>query len=194
MGVYKMMKQSGILFAGKKVLIGLLLIGNLYAQSIYATFDVEAKNSANVAFSSSGIVDEVSVDIGVVVKKGDILATLKADDLKALLKVHNTTLKFAKKDFDRQVKIKNIIDEAKFDSYSQKYESAKAQVLYQKALLEKTILKAPFDAIVVSKELESGDVVSGQMIKTAFKVQSIQTRKLVLKFDQKYHSIVKVGD
>ncbi|MEA3513457.1 MAG: biotin/lipoyl-binding protein, partial [Campylobacterota bacterium] len=137
----------------KKVLIGLLLAGSLYAESIYATFDVEASRVANVAFSSGGIIDKIYVDVGSLVKKGDSLAVLQNKDVKAMLNIHKTNLKFAKKDYDRQVKIKNIIDQAKFDKYANAFESANAQVQYQEALLEKTILKAPFDAIVVSKEL-----------------------------------------
>jgi len=178
----------------KIVLSSLLLVGSLFAEQIYATFDVTAKQSANVAFSSSGIVGKIDVDIGSVVKKGDTLAVLKNEDTKALLNIHKTTLKFAKKDYERQVQIKNLIDQAKFDSFANKYESAKAQVAYQEELLDKTILKAPFDGIIISKEIESGDVVSGQMVKTAFKMQSKTKRKLVLEFDQKYHNQVKVGD
>ncbi|MEA3553625.1 MAG: efflux RND transporter periplasmic adaptor subunit [Campylobacterota bacterium] len=172
----------------------LVIVSSLSANKIYATFDVEASKSASVAFSSSGIIDKVFVDIGSVVKQGDKLAVLDNKDTRAVLNIHKTTLKFAKKDFERQKKIRKIIDQAKFDSYVNKYESAKAQVAYQKTLLDKTILKAPFDGIVISKEIESGDVVSGQMIRTAFKIQSKIKRKLVLQFDQKYHTIVKVGD
>jgi RND family efflux transporter MFP subunit len=179
----------------KKIIYGLLLfISSLCADKIYATFDVEASKSASIAFSSSGIIDKVFVDVGSIVKKGDELAILDNADIKALLNVHKTTLKFAKKDFDRQKKIRKIIDQAKFDSYANKYESAKAQVAYQKTLLDKTVLKAPFDGVIISKEIESGDVVSGQMVKTAFKIQSQNNRKLVLRFDQKYNTVVKVGD
>ena len=176
------------------VFIVLLTFSSLVAEQIYATFDVKAQKSANVAFSSSGIVGDIYVDIGSVVKKGDKLAELKNEDTKALLNIHKTTLKFAKKDYERQEKIKNLIDQAKFDSFAKSYESAKAQVVYQEELLDKTILKAPFNGVIISKEIESGDVVSGQMVKTAFKIQSEVKRKLVLEFDQKYHSKVKVGD
>lgn len=185
MGVYPM----------KKILLAsLLLVTSLFGESIYATFDVVAKKSANVAFSSGGIVNTIFVDIGSVVKVGDKLAVLNNKDVKAMLNIHQTSLKYAKKDYDRQEKIKNIIDKAKFDKYENVYESAKAQVIYQKAILEKTILQAPFDAVVISKEIESGDVVSGQQAKTAFKLQSIEKRKLILQFDQKYHKVVKIGD
>ena len=169
-------------------------MGYLNANSIYATFDVVADKKASIAFSSSGIIDTVFVDIGSIVQKGDTLAILDNRDTKALLNVYQTTLKYAKKDFQRQEKIRNIIDQAKFDSYANIYESAKAQVNYQKTLLDKTILKAPFEGVIISKEIESGDVVSGQVIKTAFKIQSTHKRKLLVHFDQKYNGIVKVGD
>lgn len=179
----------------RKLLLSLWLIATtISANEIYATFDVKALRSANVAFSTSGIVDKTYVDVGSVIKKGDSLAILKNEDVKAMLNIYKTNLKFAKKDYDRQIKIKNIIDQAKFDKYANAYESANARVKYQKALLKKTILKSPFDALIISKEIESGDVVSGQVVKTAFKVQSIKKRKLILQFDQKYHNIVKVGD
>ena len=186
MGVYKIMKR---------LLVGcLFIVSSLSGQEIYATFDVHAEQSAKVAFSSSGIVGKISANIGSIVKKDEVLAKLKNEDTKAMLNIYKTSLKYAKKDYERQVKVKNIIDKAKFDSFANKYESSKAQVTYQQELLNKTILKAPFDGLIISKEIESGDVVSGQMIKTAFQIQSISERKLVLQFDQQYNKIVKVGD
>jgi RND family efflux transporter MFP subunit len=179
----------------KRFICAVLLLGSLLnAQQIYATFDVTADKSAKLAFNASGIVDTVSVDIGSVVKKGDILATLDNAETKALLNVYKTTLKFTEKDYERQIKIRNIIDQEKFDSYAKAYESAKAQVAYQQTLVDKTILKAPFEGIIISKDIERGDVVSAQAVKTVFKIQSRNKRKLILWFDQKYHKEVKVGD
>ena len=53
---------------------------------------------------------------------------------------------------------------------------------------------APFDGVITAKKVEVGDVVSGQMITEVFDIQSLKERKLILKFDQKYHKKVKVGD
>ncbi len=179
----------------KKVIIYFfLLISALNAQEVYATFQVVAKQSANLAFNSSGIVDRIFVDVGSIVKENGELAILKNQDIKAMLHIYEITLKYAKKDYDRQSQVQDLIDQAKFDNYEMVYENAKAQVEYQEALLDKTILKAPFDGVIISKEIESGDVVSGQVIKTAFQIQSKTARKLILEFDQKYHSTVKVGD
>ncbi len=178
----------------KLIIVCFFIFSSVNAQEIYATFEVVAKQSSNLAFNSSGIVDKIFVDVGSKVKENEQLATLKNNDIKAMLKIYQTSLKYAKKDYERQIKVQDLIDEAKFDNYEMEYENAKAQVEYQQALLDKTTLKAPFDGVIISKEIESGDVVSGQVIKTAFKIQSTLLRKLILEFDQKYHSSVRVGD
>jgi len=176
------------------ILMVALVFSSLFGDEVYATFSVEARHDASLAFIAGGIVDRVYVDIGSVVKKGDILATLKNDDIKAMLNLSKTALKYAKKDYNRQLKIKNLIDEARFDGVSYKYENAKNQLSYQKALYDKTFLKAPFDGVIYEKNIEVGDGVSGMMLKTVFKIQSKKERKLLLEFDQKYNTLVKVGD
>mgnify|MGYP002711960262 CR=1 FL=1 len=192
----------------KKIVTVLIsLIFTLNAQSIYANFHIEAKKSANLAFDASGVVKEVFADVSSVVRKGDRLAELYNDDIKASLDIAKASLesakvalKFAKKDYDRHVIIKHLVDEALFDKYAQSYESAKtaiiqaeANVAYQKALYNKTTLYAPFDGIIFEKKVQEGDVVSGMMLRTIFKIQSLKERKLLLSFDQKYWKKVKVN-
>jgi len=178
----------------KKIFLTLLtLVSLIHAQNIYATFDVAAQKSANLAFTASGIVQKVNVDIGSVVSKDQTLASLDNNDIKAMLQKTQIVLKFASRELKRQEKIKKLIDASKYDKVLSNYENAKASVAYQQALYEKTILKAPFDGIIYDKAIEVGDAVSGMMLKTVFKIQSLHERKLILEFDQKYHNIVKVG-
>jgi len=133
------------------------------------------------------------VDVYKEVKKAEVLAELQNDDLKAALNIATTSLKYAKKEYDRQLKVAKLLDASKLDAYAFKYESAKAQVIYQQALLDKTILKAPFDGVIYEKMVEEGDVVSGAMIRTVFKIQSLHARKLVLEIDQKYWKSLQIG-
>jgi len=178
-----------------KIVTGLIgLVFSLGAGEIYATFNVQATQSANLAFDASGVVKIVNTDIAAEVKKGDVLALLENSDKKATLDSAKTALKYAKKDYDRQLEVKKLIDKSKFDSYEFKYENAKNQLAYQQSIYNKTFLKAPFDGVIFFKEVEVGDTVSGMMLKTVFKIQSKNSRKLILDFDQKYHSEVKVGD
>jgi len=178
----------------KNILLALLTLVSLScAQNIYATFDVAAVKSANLAFTASGIVQKVNVDIGSVVSKNQTLALLDNSDIEAMLQKTQIVLKFASRELKRQEKIKKLIDAGKYDKVLSNYENAKASVAYQQALYDKTILKAPFDGIIYDKAIEVGDAVSGMMLKTVFKIQSLHERKLILEFDQKYHNVVKVG-
>lgn len=178
----------------KKMMMGLLLLSvMIQAKEVYATFTVAAEKSANLAFTSSGIVDNILIDVATVVKEGDVLAELQSADLKAALNIARTSLKYAKKEYDRQLEVKHLVDESRLDSYAYKYENAKAQMEYQQALLDKTLLKAPFDGIIYEKSVEVGDVVSGAMLRTILKIQSLHQRKLILEFDQKYWKDIKVG-
>jgi len=177
-----------------KKIIGLLgLVASLNAAEIYATFNVEAAQTAKLAFDASGITRNVNYDISNSVKKGEVLAALQNTDMKASLDIAKTALKFAKKDYERQLKVKELIDEGKFDQYAYKYENAKNQLAYAQAKYDKTFLRAPFDGIIYEKDIEVGDTVSGMMLKTVFKIQSLSKRKLILSFDQKYHKDVKIG-
>ncbi len=178
----------------KKIVLNLMLaMIALRAEEIYATFNVEAKRHADLAFTATGIVGNVYVDIASIVKKDEVLATLENSDAKASLEIAKTALKYAKRDYERQLKVKKLVDEAQFDTFAFKYEHAKAQVALQQALYDKTVLKAPFDGVIYEKMVEAGDAVSGAMIRTVFKIQSIKARKLVLEIDQKYWKKVKPG-
>jgi RND family efflux transporter MFP subunit len=178
----------------KKILLALLTFVSISsAENIYATFDVSAQKSANLAFTASGIVKKVNVDIGSVVKEDQTLASLDNEDIKAMLDKTQVVLKFAKRELDRQEKIKKLIDASKYDKVLSNYENAKTSVAYQQALYNKTILRAPFNGVIYDKSIEIGDAVSGMMLKTVFKIQSLHERKLILSFDQKYHDVVKVG-
>jgi membrane fusion protein (multidrug efflux system) len=179
-----MKKVLGVLFA---------LVMGVNAQNIYATFSVEAQSKANLAFTSGGTIDEINVDVGSVVKKGDVLATLENSDLRAALQSAKVALKFAKRDYERQLKVKSLVDKSRLDGYEFKYESAKAKLAYQQALLDKTILKAPFDSIVTAKLKEVGDAVPGIQPVTIFTLQSQNKRKLKLAIDQKYWKSLKRG-
>ena len=71
----------------------------LNAGEIYATFTVEADKSANLAFSMSGIVDKVNVDIGSSVKKAQKLVVLENSDVRSMLNIAKANLKTAPNSF-----------------------------------------------------------------------------------------------
>ncbi len=196
--------------AAQKSLIGLMVIGAsnwLFAENIYAVFNVQAQKSANLAFTATGIVDEVAVDVATTVKEGQLLAKLESSDLQSALNVaeanlNNTkvALKFSKRAYERENQVKKLISESQHDQVIQRLEEAQtkiaqmeASVAYQKAMLDKTLLYAPFDGVIYHKEIEKGDAVSGAALRTVFKIHNIESVKLVLEIDQKYWKMLRIG-
>ncbi len=178
----------------KKIVLIALFTAYAFSQEVYATFSVEASKRANLAFNISGIVEKVNADIGTFVKKGDVIAKLKSDDSKANVELAKVVLKYAKKDLDRAKRASSALDKAKLDMFEYKYEAALAKLNLAKATYEKSFLKAPFDGIITAKYIEVGDGISAMPPKTAFKIETIHKKKLILEFDQSYFNIVKKGD
>lgn len=192
----------------KKIYLALLLLTlNLSAQEVYANFFVKAYEDATLAFNAGGIIKKINVDVSHSVKKGAPLAELHNEDSRALMNIAKAdvdkaevALKYAQRDFEREQKVKHLVDEARFDTFVLAYESAKASLQsakanlsYREALYKKTTLYAPFDGVIYEKNAEVGDVVTEMSPKAIFKIQSQNRRKLILEFDQKYWSMVKVG-
>ncbi|SFV49792.1 Membrane fusion protein of RND family multidrug efflux pump [hydrothermal vent metagenome] len=191
----------------KFLTISAMMLSIANAQNIYATFTIEAQKSANLAFTSTGIVQSVDVEVAERVHKGQKLSQLDNSDLasavniaKADLENTKIKLKFAKRAYDRERKVKKLISEQQHDQVIQAYESAmsmidikEATLAYKQSLLEKSILYAPFDGVIYDKQIEVGDAVSGAMIRTVLKIHSIDDVKLIVEFDQKYWKQVKLG-
>ena len=191
----------------KLLAISAIVVSMANAQKIYTTFTVEAQKSANLAFTSTGIVQSVDVEVAQRVAKGQKLAQLDNSDLASALNIAKADLenakimlKFAKRAYDRETKVKRLISEQQHDQVIQTYEIAQSKIAikeatlaYKQSLLEKSILYAPFDGVIYDKQIEVGDAVSGAMIRTVLKIHSIDNVKLIIEFDQKYWKQVKLG-
>lgn len=179
----------------KKIIYLLLLCSlSLFAERVYATFDVKPYRSANITFSAGGIVQQIYTDTTQEVRQGETLAALDNDDLKAKLTIAQIAMEHAKKEYKRQLSIKETVQQSKLDLYKFQYDNAEAQITYIHSLLNKTILKAPFDGTIAIRKIEVGDVVSGVAPRTAFVLQSSHKRKLLVTYDQRYWHKVQLGN
>lgn len=162
------------------------------AEDVYAIFNAEAIQDANLTLATSGIVSDIRVAVGSEVKKGDILLSLFNQDTESQLRSTEQQYIFAKKQYERYHRSGGAVDKNTLDKYLSEYKKLESDLAYQRAMLSKTRLLAPFDGVIASKEIELGDGVSANSTKL-FRLISKDV-KLVLEFDFKYISKVKVGD
>lgn len=190
-----------------KITVLMLLFSSLLFGEVYAIYEAISQKSATLSPDANGIVAKINVDVGSVVKKGDILLELDSSTQhlaielsKANLQLSRLKLEQTKLSFERYKKIDDLIDKENFENVEFAYKMAQADVTRAEVTLkqaldakDKMILKAPFDGIISQKLVELGDSISQAARTKAFVLESNRPTKLLLSFDQKYLSQVKIG-
>ena len=168
------------------------------SEEIFADFEVYAKRSSKLAFDSSGKVDKIFVDVSSHVKKGDVLAILDQSSLEIALKKAKNASEFAKNTLNKFTQVRDVTSKQEFDEVKYKFDeailrvqSAQIAILNAQDRLRKAVLKAPFDGVIASKNIELGEGVSP--LSPAFVLNSNEA-KILIAIDEKYVDLVKVGD
>lgn len=176
----------------KFLIAALLSFSILWGEDVYAIFNIEAVKDSNLTLDSSGIVSEMLVDVDSVVKKDDKLLSLANKDKIAQANSMKQQYLFAKKQYERYSKTGGAVDKNTLDNYYFNYKKLEADYAYYISLLDKSILKAPFDGVIAERKIDLGDGVAANST-TLFRLVSHE-KKMVLQYDSKYIDKVKVGD
>ncbi len=137
---------------------------------------VVAQRKASVASKGTGKLVYLGVVEGDVVKKDQIIARLEDNDIrpqleqaKANLELSKADLKEAKNNFDRQKELiqTNSTTQTDVDAAEANYlrvqaniKIAEAQVTAAEVALENTLIRAPFDGTVLTKNADVGEIVA----------------------------------
>ena len=137
---------------------------------------VVAQRKASVASKGTGRLVYLGVVEGDAVKKGQVIARLEDNDIKAQLaqakanlQLNIADLQDAKNNFERQKKLYSSggVSQADYDAADSRYKRVLASIDVAKALvdaaevdLENTLIRAPFDGTVLTKNADVGEIVS----------------------------------
>ncbi len=167
---------------------------------------VKASREALLSFRVSGPLMEVRVQPGDYVKKGQILMEIDHRDftdrihvLEAQLEGARATLENARRDLGRSEPLlqDKVISQAAHDATRSAYETAAAAVKNLKAQLdiarhqlEDSRLRAPFDGIVSTREVENHEMVSaGSTVLGILDISSLEMEANVPESDIAYQSL-----
>ncbi|MDA8613849.1 efflux RND transporter periplasmic adaptor subunit [Gammaproteobacteria bacterium] len=119
-------------------------------------------NYSKLAFEVPGKIQQVKIDIGDAVKKGDILAFLDPSEMQANLNQAQARFDLAEQALKRfqDLKSKGFISNQELDRANSEFLIAKAQLDLYSVKLEQTYIRAPFDGYIQNRFLDSGTVIS----------------------------------
>lgn len=123
---------------------------------------VEAETRADLSPKITSRITDLRVTEGSRVRKGEIIARLDHQDLDAQIAEAQASWAQAAADLVRQQNLfqQGLAPKSTLDASVAAEASTRARVDYVKALLDYTVLRAPFDGVVVAKRAHVGEAVS----------------------------------
>lgn len=172
-----------VLIAGTRPMSNILEVNGTVVANEYVELHPEA----------SGRLTYLFVPEGKLIKKGTLIAKVNNADLQALLDKSKIALDLAMKteQRDKQLIAVNGINQADYDAALNIVNGFKAEIEYNQALLDKTILKAPFDGYIGLRKVSVGAYVSPTtLIATLLQLDKI---KIDFTIPEVYSSVLKIG-
>jgi|SRR5579859_344919 len=123
---------------------------------------LRAINGADLSLDIAGVVDQINFNSGDEVKAGTVLLRLRPEDDIGKLEAFKASERLAEITYQRdQQQLKaQAISQAVLDTDEANLRSAKAQVTQQEALIEKKVLRAPFDGRIGIRQVDVGQYLA----------------------------------
>jgi len=166
------------------------------ASSVQATGVIRAKIGAEVKVGAriSGKVERLFANIGDVVKKGQVIARLEQEDLKAKvneanmnLKINEANLELAQKNLQRMQNLyaKDFVSKDKVDVAERDYKAAIAQshqiketIRYNETQMSYANIYAPISGVIASVATQQGETVSASSLNVPTFVTIVDLNRL----------------
>ncbi len=134
-----------------------------------AVGSISPVQGATIGAELAGMVSKVGFQSGTPVKKGDMLIEIDASAEQAQLRSAEADGELSKADFERARGLaeRKVISQAELDTASAKFSQKKAAVDNVQSLIDKKVIRAPFDGIAGIREVNVGQMVPiGQKLVT----------------------------
>jgi RND family efflux transporter MFP subunit len=127
---------------------------------------IEASQTIPLSFQTTGTVEKIYVEVGDMVKKGQLLATVDNSDM---LNIYNVTLAKYQQAKDAYDRLKSVHDqgsltEIKWVEMEANMEQAKSSLELSKSNLDKCNMRAPAGGIVGRRNIEPGQSAIGSSL------------------------------
>jgi Biotin-lipoyl like/GAF domain len=164
-------------------LFGLFVTAALLKGEFKLTADavLEGKMQRVVAAPIEGFLLSASVRAGDTVREGNVMATLDDSDLKLELSKLNGQLQKFRREYREALSTNDLV---KVSVISAQIDQATAEMELTKQQLQKIVLTAPFDSVVIEGDLSQmlgSPVERGDML---FKIAPLEGYRIILKVDE----------
>lgn len=163
------------------------------SNSIEANGTVVANEFVELHPEATGRIVYLNVPEGKYVTKGTVIARINDEDLRANLNKSKAALTLAQSYVDRLKPLLSVqgINQADYDAAVNAVISNQADIQYTQALIDKTVIRAPFNGVVGLRQVSIGAYVSNSDIIAT--MQQVNNLKIDFTVPEDYSSYVSTG-
>jgi len=163
------------------------------SDSIEANGTVVANEFVELHPEASGRITYLNVPEGKFIKRGTVIARINDEDLVANLNKSKAALVLAQQYLDRLKPLLAVqgVNQADYDAAANTVISTQADIQYTQALIDKTVIRAPFDGVVGLRQVSIGAYVGNTDIIAT--MQQINNLKIDFTLPEDYSKYIKTG-
>jgi len=134
------------------------------------------EQEVSVTTRVSGVVESLAADRGEFVKKGQPLAVLDQREFTLDRRAAEETLRVSRADHDRFEELfrQGLSSKAELEQKKSRYELAVVELERAKLVIDRSVIRAPFDGIVADRFVRAGEKVLLDEHKPLFKVMALE--------------------
>jgi membrane fusion protein (multidrug efflux system) len=179
--------------SGPVVVDALIAAPQAVTNTVEVNGTVVANEYVELHPEASGRITYLNVPEGKRITAGTVIARINDADLQAQLDKSKVQLDLAEKteERNRQLLAVNGINQSDYDVSLNAVNGLKADIAYYQALIDKTVVRAPFDGVIGLRQVSLGAYVSpSTLIATLLQLDRI---KIDFTLPERYGSILRTG-
>ena len=122
---------------------------------------LEAENEVDIVARTTGPIVELNVEEGDFVRAGQVLARIDAAEIQAQLGIARVNLAEAELTWNRAQDSyrEEVISQETYDQARSSFDGAAAQIVGTEILLDYTVIRAPFDGLIIERVVKNAEHV-----------------------------------
>ena len=143
-----------------------------------------------------GIIDSIQAERGAFVKKGQALATLDQREFELDRKAAEATFGAAQADFERYKELfdQKLASKAELEQRRAQYEQSRVELEKAKLTIDRSVIRAPFDGIVVDRMVRIGQKVQISDTTPLFQISALEPLIARVYLAEPWLDRLRVGD
>ena len=161
-----------------------------------ADANLMVEREVGVGTRIAGIIDAIEADRGQFVRKGQALATLDQREFELDRRAAEAAFAAADADFQRYKELfgEKLASKAELEQRRARYEQARVDLEKAKLTIDRSVIRAPFDGIVVDRTARIGQKVLVEDTTPLFKVSALEPLLARVYLAERWLDRLRVGD